>query len=174
MNLILVAPTWLMWVLGCAMVAAGLEDALRLRISNVTTLVVLAGAILAAVLHGPSWMLWQNLLAFAIVLTLGTAAFAAGWMGGGDVKLFAATALWFNLKSTVWLVALVFLAGGVVAIGYLLSRPLRPDVRGTKKGGRVPYGIAIAAGALLLFYLVRSSLYHPLPLLPTNLAPHQS
>jgi prepilin peptidase CpaA len=163
-----------MWVLGCAMVAAAVEDALRLRISNVTSLVVLVGAILAAVLHGPSWVLWQNLLAFAIVLTLGTVAFAAGWLGGGDVKLFAATALWFNLKSTVWLVALVFIAGGVVAVCYLLSRPFRRGVRGTKKGGRVPYGIAIAAGALIMGYLVRGGIaHHPLPLVPVNLAPHQ-
>lgn len=174
MNLIVAAPTWLLIVLGCALVAAALEDALRLRISNVTSLVVLVGAIVAAVVEGPSWGLWQNAVAFAAILTLGTLAFSAGWLGGGDVKLFAATALWFDLKSTVWLLALVFLAGGVLAICYFVSRPFR-GVKGTKKGGRIPYGIAIAVGALAVIYLVRPSYSsNGLPLDRVSLAPHHA
>ena len=100
MNLVVAAPSWLLGVFGCALVAAAIEDALRLRISNVTILFVFAGAIAASVLEGPSWMLWQNILAFAAILTIGTFAFSAGLLGGGDVKLFAATALWFDLKSS--------------------------------------------------------------------------
>lgn len=173
MNLIAAAPPWLVILLSCAMVAAVIEDALRLRISNVTSLVVFAGAIVAAIGEGPSWSLWQNGVAFAAILILGTLAFSAGWLGGGDVKLLAATALWCDLKSAVWLLALVFLAGGVLAICFFMSRPFR-QVKGTKKGGRIPYGIAIAVGAFAMGYLVRPSFHHqPLPLLPTNLVPHR-
>lgn len=172
MNLIVAAPSWLLIVLGCALVAAAIEDALRLRISNATSLVVMIGAIVAAIVEGPSWALWQNGVAFAAILALGTFAFSGGWLGGGDVKLFAATALWFDLKSTIWLLALVFLAGGVLAICYFLSRPFR-GVKGTKKGGRIPYGIAIAVGALAMIYLVRPShMSNGLPLAPVSFAPH--
>ncbi len=173
MNLIVAAPPWLIIVLGCAFVAAAIEDALRLRISNVTSLVVFAGAVVAAIVEGPSWALWQNAVAFAAILTLGTLAFSAGWLGGGDVKLFAATAVWFDLRTTVWLLAFVFIAGGVLALFYFVSRPFR-GVKGTKKGGRIPYGIAIAVGALAIIYLIRPSYSsNGLPLAPVSFAPHQ-
>lgn len=172
MNLIAAAPSWLLLIFGCAMSAGAIEDALRLRISNVTSLIVFLGAIVAAIVQGPSLALWQNVVAFTAILVLGTFAFSAGWLGGGDVKFFAATALWFDLKSAMWLVALIFLAGGALALCYLLSRPFRRDVRGTKKGGRIPYGIAIAAGALVLVYLGRASNNpHALPLTPVNFTP---
>ncbi len=120
MNLVANAPPWLAILLACAMVAAAIEDARRLRISNTTSLAVLAGAIVAAAIEGPTWLLWQNVSVFVAILILGTAAFSAGWFGGGDVKLFAAVGLWFDLRSALQLVVLIFLAGGVIAIVYLL------------------------------------------------------
>lgn len=147
MNLIAGAPLWLLVILIVALVAAAIEDAARLRISNLTSLVVVAGALCAAIVEGPAWPLWQNLVVFIVILGLGTAAFGAGLLGGGDVKLFAALGLWVDLRTAVWLVALVLIAGGVVAIGYLLARPFRRD-RG--KDRRVPYGIAIALGSFVL------------------------
>ncbi len=166
MNLIPSAPLWLVIVLGCAMIAAAVEDALRFRISNLTSLVVLAGAIVAAVIEGPSVVLWQNGVVFLVLLLLGTAAFAGGWLGGGDVKLFAAVGLWFDLRAAVWLVALVFLAGGLVAIVYLASRPFRRNASGKIRSGRVPYGVAIALGALVMVLAGRGAFTHhqqPLP-----------
>lgn len=156
MNLVSGAPMWLAIVLACAMTAAAIEDAARLRISNITSLVVLAGAIAAAVIVGPSWALWQNLAVFAIILGLGTAAFAAGWFGGGDVKLLAAAGLWFDFQAAEALVLLVFLAGGLVAVGYLMARPFRSGAT-DKKSRRVPYGIAIAVGALAMILITREA-----------------
>ena len=152
------------------MLAAAVEDAARLRISNVTSLLVLAGAVAAAVIEGPSLYLWQNVVVLAVILLLGTAAFSAGWLGGGDVKLFAAMGLWFDLKSAVSFVALTFLAGGLVAIGYMISRPFRRNAQNTRKT-RIPYGIAIALGAVLMVLLDRGSLGHherPLPPIRIN------
>ena len=158
MNLVVAAPQWLLVVLGLAMIAAAVEDATRLRISNVTSLVVLASAVGAALIVGPSWALWQNGVVFLAILAVGTAAFASGLLGGGDVKLFAAAGLWFDLHSAVGFVVLVFLSGGLVAIAYLASRPFR---RGPgKKDRRVPYGIAIAVGMLAAAVLDRGSLGH--------------
>jgi prepilin peptidase CpaA len=153
LNLIHAAPLWLLIVLACAMIAAAAEDAARLRISNLTVLVVLLGAIAAALIAGPSWGLWQNLAVFVIILALGTAAFSARWLGGGDVKLFAAAALWFDFSSALTFVVLVLLSGGVVAAGYVLARPFRPVPAGGKWARRIPYGIAIAVGAIAMILL---------------------
>jgi prepilin peptidase CpaA len=153
LNLIHAAPLWLLIVLGCAMVAAAVQDAARLRISNLTVVVVLLGAIAAALIRGPTWSLWENLVVFAAMLALGTLAFSRGWLGGGDVKLFAAAALWFDLSSALTFVVLVLLSGGFVAVGYLLTRPFRPVPPGGKMARRIPYGIAIAVGALAMILL---------------------
>ena len=175
MNLVAFAPLWLLVLFVCALAAAAIEDAMRLRISNLTSLAVFAGAIVAAVVEGPSWGLWQNGAVFAILLVLGTIAFSAGWLGGGDVKLFAATGLWFDLGSALPLVAMVFLAGGLVAVCYLLARPLRRRVAGQPKHGQVPYGIAIAVGALAMVILdARAIQHHQRPLPPIKIAPLHS
>jgi len=153
LNLVTAAPLWLLIVLGCAMIAAAIQDAARFRISNLTVLAVLLGAIVAALIKGPTWELWQNLAVFAVVFALGTVAFSANWLGGGDVKLFAAAALWFNLSSALTFIVLVLLSGGVVAIGYLLARPFRREPAGGRMARRIPYGIAIAVGALAMILL---------------------
>ena len=77
---------------------------------------------------------------------LGTLAFAAGAMGGGDVKLAAALALWFSPASTIKFLVLMSLAGGVLTLGLLgwhraKSREGRPEI---------PYGVAIAFGGLAI------------------------
>ncbi len=173
MNLVSAAPLWLLLVFGCAMIAAAVEDAKRLRISNVTSLVVLAGAVAAALIEGPTWALWQNLAVFVAILVLGTAAFSAGWLGGGDVKLLAAAGLWFDFSSAIWFVAIVFLCGGLIAILYLLSRLFGPSGK-RKKYRRVPYGMAIALGALVVTLLGHGSFEdHGRPLPPIRIAAHR-
>jgi prepilin peptidase CpaA len=171
LNLILAAPIWLIVLFGLAMVAAAIEDAARLRISNVTSLLVIVGAVAAAVIEGPSLGLWQNAVVFLAILLLGTAAFSAGWLGGGDVKLFAAAGLWFDLRSAIWFVALTFLAGGAVAIGYMVSRPFRRSAKSSRHT-RIPYGIAIALGALAMVLLERGPpAHHERPLPPITINP---
>ena len=148
MNLIVFAPQWLAALLAAALLAGAAEDILRLRISNITVLVVLAGAIAAmafAGFHGP---LWQNALVFAAILAVGTFAFARNWLGGGDVKLLAATGLWVGFAAAPWLLATIFISGGLVAVVYIIIRKLRGLKR--SEANRIPYGVAIAAGALFL------------------------
>ena len=67
-------------------------------------------------------------------------------MGGGDVKLAAALALWFAPGDTVRLIILMSLAGGLLTLVVLGVH------RARKKEGRpeVPYGVAIAFGGLWL------------------------
>ncbi len=147
------------------MVAAAIEDAARFRISNLTSLAVLSGAIVAAVIAGPTVALWQNGAILLAILVLGTFAFSAGLFGGGDVKLFAAAGLWFDLRSALGFVALVFLSGGVVAVGYLVARPFRKRAA-DRKNSRIPYGIAIAVGMLAVIVMDRGLASHHAQSLP--------
>jgi len=156
------------------MLAAAIEDGIRLRISNLTSLVVFVGAFVAALFAGPTWSLWQNLVVFAAVLFLGTLAFSGGLLGGGDVKLFAAAGLWFDFASALWFVAFVFLAGGLLAIVYIAARAIRRAAIGNGKGSGVPYGIAIAVGAAAMVLVnAQVAAHKPRPLPAINIAPHQ-
>ena len=53
-------------------------------------------------------------------------------------------------------VALVFMAGGLVAICYLVARPFRRKET-NKKDRRIPYGVAIAVGALAMILISRQA-----------------
>ena len=74
------------------------------------------------------------------------AAFYAGMMGGGDVKLAAALALWFSPLSTIKFLVLMSLAGGVLTLLVVGWH------RAKKRSGRpeIPYGVAIAFGGLAI------------------------
>lgn len=161
MSLAAGAPQWLALVLALLLLAAAAEDAARLRISNLTVGLVLIAAIAAAVIAGPELGLWQNAAVFAALLALGTPLFAAGKLGGGDVKLLAATGLWFDIEGAGWMLLYVFLTGGVLALAIIAARALRWSERVRQrvavlrpKSG-IPYGIAIAAGALIAIALQR-------------------
>ena len=154
MNLIVDSPMWLVAILLAAILAAAIEDAARLRISNVTCGVVLVAALVAMGLHGFPLALWQNAVVFVALLAVGTALFASGQMGGGDIKLIACLGLWVNLMAAFWLLVSTMVAGGVLAIGFLASRAFRQNKdqkRGRAASRNIPYGLAIAAGACLVF-----------------------
>jgi len=157
MNLVVSAPTWVLVILAVLVLAAAVEDAVRLRISNATCAGVLVLAIITMFIEGPSLSLWQNGVVFLALLIVGTAVFAAGQMGGGDVKLLAALGAWVSLKGGVWLVTTVFMAGGLLALGFILARLMRgTGIKRSAKGG-VPYGVAIAAGAAITFAAQRGA-----------------
>lgn len=80
------------------------------------------------------------------VLVLGAAAFHLRMLGGGDVKLLAAGALWLGAGALGTFLMTTALTGGVLAVAYLIRmRFFRPA--GKEPG--LPYGIAIAAGGIL-------------------------
>ena len=161
MNLAISAPQWLALVLAVLLIAAAVEDGIRLRISNITVGLVLVAAIVAAVVVGPQLVLWQNLVVFLALLAVGTPMFAAGKLGGGDVKLLAATGLWFDFHGALWMLICVALAGGVLALIVLIlrafswSEKLRERVVLLRPKAGIPYGIAIASGALIAMWLER-------------------
>ena len=94
-------------------------------------------------------------------LLVGMGMFAMNWIGGGDAKLLAAAALWLGWPSVLSFLLVTGLAGGALAVVLLNIRSglLRPIMqqgpawvgRLAAPGGDVPYGVAIAAGALFVF-----------------------
>ncbi len=89
----------------------------------------------------------------AAVFAVLALTFAIGMMGGGDVKLAAALALWFSPTSTVKFLVIMSIAGGLLTVIVLLVHRLKPDWQvdensETKKKPQVPYGVAIAIGGL--------------------------
>lgn len=95
----------------------------------------------------PVWPDMALQLALAAgVFALFAGLFALGMMGGGDVKLLAAVALWFPWQALAALLTLMALLGGVVTIITLVHHRL------ARREGppEVPYGVAIALAGLWL------------------------
>jgi prepilin peptidase CpaA len=134
--------------LALLLVYAAAVDVRSFTISNRLNLAIAAMAPLywwAAALPLWSGVAMQVAMA-AGVFALLAAAFYAGMMGGGDVKLAAALALWFSPASTVEFLVLMSIAGGVLTLLLLVVHRIR------QKSGRpqIPYGVAIAFGGLAI------------------------
>jgi prepilin peptidase CpaA len=138
----------LLILLATLLVVAAVIDVRTFTISNKLNLAV---ALLAPVY----WLavplsLWPEvpiqIAGALIVFILLAAAFYAGMMGGGDVKLAAAIALWFPPVLTIKFLVLMSVAGGVLTLGLLVWH------RAKHREGRpeIPYGVAIAFGALAI------------------------
>jgi prepilin peptidase CpaA len=161
-NLIASAPTWLAALLFLLLLTAAVEDGWRARISNFTCAMIVVGAFVAVALDGPIVGLWQNLLLFGAVLVVGTFLFARGAMGGGDIKLLAASALWFDLDSGWKMLVAIALAGGIEALVLVAVRRALPSAGRSRRiallrrGEGIPYGIAIAAGVSLMGWWLRT------------------
>jgi prepilin peptidase CpaA len=162
MRLLAVAPDWLAAILLLLLIVAAIQDAWRLRISDWISGLIAIGAFVALAIDGPVSGLWQNLLLFAAVLAVGTFMFGRGWMGGGDIKLLAASALWFDLSDGWKLLVAIAITGGIEALLVIILRRmpwpdrLRGGVLLLRRGGPIPYGIAIALGVALMGWWLRT------------------
>ncbi|MDB5476674.1 MAG: prepilin peptidase CpaA [Phenylobacterium sp.] len=143
-------------------IAAALRDLTSYTIPNWLSLALAAAFVPAALALGlPLPALGQHLGVGALGLVAGMAMFALGWIGGGDAKLFAAGALWLGWPAVATYGVLTGMAGGGLALSLLALRSgyLRPYVvtgpawfsRLAEPGENVPYGLAIAIGALAAF-----------------------
>ena len=81
-----------------------------------------------------------------LVFALFAIAFAAGAMGGGDVKMVAAVALWLPAPAVLVLLLIMSIAGGALTLAMLVRHRL------ARRDGalEIPYGVAIAFGGLWL------------------------
>ena len=138
----------LLLALAAILVVAAVIDVRTFTISNRLNLTValLAPVYWASVALAPWPGIAVQLASAATVFVLLAAAFYAGMMGGGDVKLAAAIALWFSPFTTVRFLVLMSLAGGVLTLVILAWHHAR-----TREGRpEIPYGVAIAVGGLAI------------------------
>lgn len=131
------------------LIAAAISDLRSFRIPNFlpAILIVLFGMFYGVT--GFVGTLWENLLHCLVALAVGMILFSRGWIGGGDAKLYAAAALWFNLAGAATLLFMTTIAGLILAVTFIAARMsgLRKNV--PKQDRRIPYGVAIAVGAIL-------------------------
>ena len=129
------------------LVSAGIEDARTREIANWKNAAILALA--------PLWW-WSNGLSLlpdvAIQLAIGGVVFALfcgafyfNWMGGGDVKMIGALALWLPFQALAWMLIVMSLLGGALTVLLVVERLVR------RKDGNIeiPYGVAIALAGLI-------------------------
>ena len=138
----------LVGLLAVILLIAAVIDVRTFTISNRLNLTV---ALLAPLFWWSAALpLWPNVATQVAVaggvFILLAAAFYAGVMGGGDVKLAAALALWFSPASTIKFLVVMSLAGGVLTLLVVGWH------RAKKRQGRpeIPYGVAIAFGGLAI------------------------
>ncbi len=119
---------------------AAAEDIRRERIPNALNLALAALYPATAHLTGEHAIAW-HLACGGIVLTAGLATARKGWLGAGDAKFIAAVSCWTGFGLLAAFLAATALAGGLVALLFLALRPNR-------RQGSIPFGPAIAIGAL--------------------------
>ncbi|WP_019959988.1 A24 family peptidase [Woodsholea maritima] len=144
-------------VLGLSLVAAA-KDVMGYTIPNWIALALIGlfpVGIFALGMTLPDIM--NAVLAGGLMLVIGFALFAPGWIGGGDAKLMAALALWVGWSDLIAFVSFSALWGGVLAIGLLIMRRQLAHIPYiathaprcvVEEGAPAPYGVAIAAGML--------------------------
>jgi prepilin peptidase CpaA len=157
MSLSLIA---LLVIFPAAMAYAAASDLVSMTISNWLCLGLVATFALCALLLGLSWSeIGGHFAAGGLVLLICFGLFAAGWIGGGDAKLAAATALWLGFAQLMPYLLLASVFGGALTllILKLRSQPLPAlaenwswarRLHSAKEG--VPYGIALAFSALFI------------------------
>lgn len=132
--------------LAIALVIAAITDIRSRKIYNSLNAAIALGAPVFWFASGMA--LWPDIalqLGFALLVFAAFATlFALGMIGGGDVKLLGALALWFTPYAFMQLLVVMAMIGGLIAVGFVVRRVVfKPETP-----GKLPYGVAITAGAL--------------------------
>ena len=143
------------------MAFAAASDLFTMTISNRVSLLLAAGFLVLALASGMGLNdILLHIGAGAAVLAVAFGCFAMGWVGGGDAKVAAAAALWFGFGHLLNYLVYASLFGGALTLLLLQFRqwPLPYLFAGqawllklhAKETG-IPYGIALAIGALMVY-----------------------
>jgi prepilin peptidase CpaA len=143
------------------MAFAASSDLVSMTISNrVSILLVIGFAVLAIASGLPVVEVLSHLGAAAVVLVIAFGCFAMGWIGGGDAKLAAATALWLGFGHLLDYLLIASVFGGMLTLALFEFRKFCLPVfmakqswivRLHRRDSGIPYGVALAAAALLVY-----------------------
>lgn len=151
------------------LVYAALHDIAARTIPNTASVIL---AVLGIAAHAADGTILLSLIIAALVFAVCALCWTRGWMGGGDVKLLAAAALFVQPGAVGAMIVATSLFGGAIAIFYLiarefarrialpkgpaprnfLARVLRAEHWRLLRGAPLPYGSAIAAGTLFSLF----------------------
>ncbi len=143
------------------MAFAGAMDLFTMTIPNRISIILVIAFGVAAAMMGIGWpALASHIGAGLMMLVIGIGMFSLGWLGGGDAKLLAATALWIGFEHLLAYVLLAGIAGGLLALVIIMFRKIMPPLWLTRQAWAmrlhnaktgIPYGIALAAAGLHVF-----------------------
>ncbi|MGO4411049.1 MULTISPECIES: A24 family peptidase [unclassified Brevundimonas] len=151
----------LLSILPVLVIVAGLHDLTTMKIPNWISGLLILGFLPAALATGlPLTDMAKALGVGVAALFVGMGMFALRWIGGGDAKLMAAASLWLGLAGIAPFLLFTALAGGGLCL-LLMSARAQFQVfalnapgwvaRLMQPKGDIPYGVAIAIGALLAY-----------------------
>lgn len=142
------------------MAYAASSDLLTMTIPNWISLALIAGFAAVAGVSGLGWAeIGCHVGAAMLTLCVTFVLFARGYIGGGDAKLAAATALWLGAGNMLDYLLVASILGGALTLGLLAARshplpsplvrlPFAVHLHDRRTG--VPYGIALAAAGLVV------------------------
>ena len=143
------------------MAFSAFSDLFTMTISNRVSLLLIAGfAVMAALIGMNLTDVLSHAGAGLAVLAVTFTLFTCGWIGGGDAKLAAATALWLGFDPLVEYLLVVSILGGMLTLLIMRFRlmPMPSMLQAQQWAVRlhrvdegVPYGIALAAAALAVY-----------------------
>lgn len=142
-------------------IIAGLKDLTSMTIPNWISLILIGAFFPTALAVGlPLSTVAAHVGVAVLALFVGAGMFALRWIGGGDAKLMAASCLWLGVSGSGYFLLWTGIAGGVFCLALIFARfharPFLPGAPGwvsqlMEPKGDIPYGVAIAAGALLAY-----------------------
>lgn len=154
-------PSAFLLVLPLLAIVAALNDLTTMKIPNWISIALIFGFFpialyfkLPLIVVGTS----AGLAIAALLISMGM--FALKWIGGGDAKLMAASVLWLGVSASLPFMLYTALAGGAFCLLLIMARkhlPLFSQIgpswvtRLMQPKGDIPYGVAIAIGALLAY-----------------------
>ncbi len=145
-------------IFGSTMLMASFKDATTMTIPNWISLTLIAGFCLVIPFVWPGWSeLGTHIFVGLTFFLVGFALFAFGWLGGGDAKLMAGTALWWQWPDALIYVLYTTIIGALLALALIIGRKFIPvkiltapwAYKMFKDEKKMPYGLALAGGALL-------------------------
>ncbi len=148
-------------VFHAVMIYAGWRDVVSYEVPIWVSVCLVAAFAAGAALAGLAMttVAW-HLAAGAAVLMVGWTLFALGVLGGADVKMLAAAAVWTGWSALAEYMLVVALSGGVLALGFIVWRrvalPARWDEqewlrRLHARDAGLPYCAAIGFAGLWIF-----------------------
>ncbi len=151
----------LLGVMPALVIVGGLKDLTSMKIPNwISGVLVLSFFPVALVVGLPPLTVAAHVGVAALALVAGAGMFALRWIGGGDAKLMAASCLWLGVAGSGMFLLYTGLMGGLFCLALMFARSWsHPYLIGSPKWvvqlmeprGDIPYGVAIAAGALVAY-----------------------